>query len=302
LVGEDRDGLNLALIKSIVLPLPPLPIQKTIAAYLDKGTSRIDELIVKKERQIELLQEKRQAIITRAVTKGLDPKAKMVDSGVVWIGEIPEGWKVTRLKYLASMLSGFAFHSEDFNDTGIQLIKISNLYCNKLQLERQPTFVPESFKENYKEWLVTNGDILMSMTGTLGKRDYGFAIQIENEEEEFLLNQRVSKIVPKPNITANMLVHIVRSDYFQNQIFLLPSGTKQGNFSNEQILGTYVIYPPKKEIQNEITMFIKGQFVANDKLIHKIEASISLLREYRSSLITAAVSGQIDVAKMEVAG
>jgi len=107
LVGDDmRDGLNLDIIRSLPVYKPPLPEQHAIAAFLDRETSRIDALIMKKERQIELLHEKRSALISHAVTKGLDPNAKMKDSGIEWLGKVPEWWGVIQIHHLCSVKRG----------------------------------------------------------------------------------------------------------------------------------------------------------------------------------------------------
>jgi type I restriction enzyme S subunit len=147
-------------IREIIIPLPPKEEQAVIGNYLGKKTTQIDSLITKKQKLIELLKEERKVIINEAIN-----------------GE-GKNWKRKKLKYIARIQGGFAFNSDDFTPIGIQLIKIGNLYQNEFSLERQPTFLPTEFSNEYKEWLVTDGDILISMTGTLGKRDYGYAIQI----------------------------------------------------------------------------------------------------------------------------
>ncbi len=107
-VGSTMDNLNTNILSRIPLPIPPLPEQYTIATYLDRETTRISALIAKKERLIELLQEKRAALISHAVTKGLDPTVPMKDSGIEWLGEIPAHWEVKRLKFVADVLNGVA--------------------------------------------------------------------------------------------------------------------------------------------------------------------------------------------------
>lgn len=260
------------------IALPSLKEQTAIADYLDEKTAQIDKLVTNKQKLIELLKEERTAIINEAVSgKG-------------------KNWERKKLKYVAKMQGGFAFSSDDFIQEGVQLIKIGNLYQNEFSLERQPAFLPEGFTEKYEDWIVTDNDILISMTGTLGKRDYGYAIQIENTGKEFLLNQRVSKIIFEKNIlVAEFGLLILRSDYFLDVLFLLPSGTKQGNFSNEQILSISILFPKSLKEQNEIISFIKTETQRIDNTISKIEKEIELMQEYRTALISEVVTGKIKV-------
>jgi len=294
---EHRWTLNEETFKNFPIPLPPIKEQTEIAAYLDHKTAEIDELIADKKRLLELYEEEKTAIINQAVTKGINADAPMKDSGIEWLGEIPEHWDVKRLKYVAKMQGGFAFSSSDFVSNGIQLIKISNLYNNELRLDRQPTFLTDSFLESHSDWIISNGDILMSMTGTLGKRDYGFAILIEGIEGHLLLNQRVSKIHSVHKIEVALLIHCLRSEYFLNSIFCLPAGTKQGNFSNENILSQKIAFPPDVLEQQSIVSHIKTECALIDVKKVKTEKLIELLTEYRTALISEVVTGKIKVTE-----
>jgi restriction endonuclease S subunit len=116
--GGGQPNVNQEKLRSLKIPAPGLDEQRTIATFLDRETAKIDALIAKKERLIELLQEKRAALISHAVTKGLDPSAPMKDSGVEWLGEIPEHWEVKQLKRLASLRAGYAITSEIIEEVG----------------------------------------------------------------------------------------------------------------------------------------------------------------------------------------
>lgn len=167
--GATRDRLNLTLASARKLALPPPPEQHAITAALDRETARIDALIAKKVRFIELLKEKRQALITRAVTKGLDPTAKMKDSGVEWIGEVPEHWRVVRLKHVlaAPLQYGANESGEENGDDDIRYIRITDLddlgELRNDSVKRLPlnTAAP---------YLLKTGDILFARSGaTVGK-------------------------------------------------------------------------------------------------------------------------------------
>jgi type I restriction enzyme S subunit len=274
--------------------LPPLPEQTAIAEFLDLKTALIDQAIEIKQKQIELLKERRQILIHKAVTRGLNPNAKMKDSGVDWIGEIPEHWEVKRLKYFVKIQGGFAFDSSHFKDEGIQIIKIANTYMNELSLNRQPTFVDKTFLKTHKDWVVSKGDILMSLTGTMGKKDYGYAILIESNVK-FLLNQRVAKITVNKGVEPDYILNILRSEMYLNQLYMLPSGTKQANLSNDNVLNVKVGYPSNRNERQEILTYI---LASNEKIATAIslkEQEIDKLKEYKATLINSAVTGKIKV-------
>lgn len=294
--GSAVPSMTQEVLSQIPFAVPDsLEDQSTIASYLDKKTAEIDELIADKKRLLELYEEEKTAVINQAVTKGLDPNSPMKNSGIEWLGEIPEHWEVKRLKYVAKMQGGFAFSSNDFISDGIQLIKISNLYNNELHLDRQPTFLADTFLESHSDWIVSNGDILMSMTGTLGKRDYGFAILIQGIESHLLLNQRVSKIHSVDEIEVALLIHGLRCEYFLNSIFCLPAGTKQGNFSNENILCQKIAFPSDIIEQQSIVHYIKMESKRIDAKKAKTQKLIDLLTEYRTALISEVVTGKVKV-------
>ncbi len=228
---------------NIKTPEPPFAEQDSIASFLDHETAKIDTLIEEQQSLIRLLKEKRQAVISHAVTKGLNPNAPMKDSGVEWLGEVPEHWDVSKLKYYASVQGGFAFNSDTFSAEGIQLLRIGNVYQNRLALERQPIYVSSEYTTSLKDYVVKAGDILMSLTGTLGKRDYGFAVMVD-QSGPYMLNQRVAKVIPKTRILSEYLLYTLWSEAYLTQLYSLPSGTKQANLSNDDVLNIAVAIPP----------------------------------------------------------
>ena len=288
-----RQTISFNHIANSLLAYPPIEEQTAIANFLDDKTAKIDRAIAQKEQLIALLKERKQIIIQNAVTKGLDPNVKLKDSGVEWIGEIPEGWEVKKLKHLVKITGGFAFESDDFVDDGVQIIKIANTYQNRLALERQPTFVPYSYLDSHKQWVVERGDVLMSLTGTMGKTDYGFAIMVECDEK-FLLNQRVAKLSPLKEIDSNYLVLLLQSDVYLKKLYSLPSGTKQANLSNEDVTGIFVPIPPNIEMVGILT-FVKNQTAKIDQAISLQQTQIEKLKEYKATLIDSAVRGKIKV-------
>lgn len=269
--------------------------QIQIANFLDHETTKIDHLIEKQQQLIELLKEKRQAVISHAVTKGLDPNVPMKDSGVEWLGEVPEHWILSNLKYFASIQGGYAFNSDLFVEEGTQVLRIGNVYQNTLSLDRQPIYISNELVKNFKDFIVSKNDVLMSLTGTLGKRDYGFAIKVKTDEK-YLLNQRVAKISPNPSkIDTDFMVYVLWSESYLTQLYSLPSGTKQANLSNSDVLGIQIVVPPSLEEQKDIAKYLKNKLLKFDDMILKAESAISLMQERRTALISAAVTGKIDV-------
>ncbi|MGL5728184.1 MAG: restriction endonuclease subunit S [Plesiomonas sp.] len=293
--GGGQPNINQEKVASLKISAPIMDEQTQIANFLDHETAKIDALIEKQQQLISLLQEKRQAVISHAVTKGLNPDAPMKDSGVEWLGKVPEHWDISKLKYFSSIQGGFAFSSESFVEEGVQILRIGNLYQNRLALERQPTFVSNKFLSELESYHVKAGDILISLTGTLGKRDYGFAVKVD-EKGEFLLNQRVAKLLPfEDSIDPDYLIYLLWSDSYLTPLYSLPSGTKQANLANSDVLGITVAIPPAKEEQTQIANYLKNNISTIDATISKAEAVICLMQERRTALISAAVTGKIDV-------
>lgn len=289
-----RQTLNYADIGECGLILPPKEEQDRIAQFLDTKTAQIDKAIGIKEKQVELLKERRQVLIHKAVTRGLNPNLKLKPSGIEWIGDIPEHWEVKKLKHFVDVQGGYAFDSANFKTEGVQIIKIANTYMNELCLDRQPTYVDTSFLKSHKNWVVSKGDILMSLTGTLGKKDYGFAILID-QNEKYLLNQRVAKITVKIDAEAHYILNILQSEMYLNQLYMLPSGTKQANLSNDNVLNIKIAYPMDKHERNEIIQYINDMKSKIAKAISCKEKEIEKLKEYKASLINSAVTGKIKV-------
>ena len=280
-------------MKFIHISVPQIEEQQTIATFLDDKTSKIDQTIANKQKEIELLKERRQILIQKAVTKGLDDTVPLKDSGVDWIREIPEHWEVRKLKYHINIQGGFAFDSADFKDEGVQIIKIANTYMNQLSLDRQPTFVDSSYLDSHRDWVVSKNDILMSLTGTLGKRDYGFAILIE-DDSKFLLNQRVAKITIQEGIEVNYLLILLQSDSYLGQLYSLPAGTKQANLSNDNVINIKMPIPSLEE-QMTIVEYIKQIKEKIHKAILLKQQEIEKLKEYKTVLIDNVVTGKVKI-------
>ncbi|MEN0045678.1 MAG: restriction endonuclease subunit S [Bacteroidota bacterium] len=291
--GQGSTRYNLSkgqLLKNVVLNIPPKDEQLTIAKFLsslDENIDTIKALIIKDERiKTGLMQD--------LLLKGIDKNGEIRSEETHEfknspIGIIPVEWKYFPLSKKANLLGGCAFKSKDFVENGIQLIRMGNLYENELRLDRSPVFLPKHFKKEYKKYHIKSGDIIMSMTGTYGKRDYGFAILIENGD--FLLNQRLCKFIfDKTEIDTNFLLYLLKSEYYLDELFKSVTGSKQGNLKNSNILNVIVGFPEKDE-QLRIVSVMKQQ----DENIDALKKDLQKLQRIKTGLMQDLLTGKVSV-------
>lgn len=275
----------------IIYPLPSLEEQIKIADFLDYETAKIDNLIGKQNQLIELLKEKRQAVISHAVTKGLNPDVTMKDSGVEWLGEVPEHWEVKRIKHFGKVIGGFAFKSTDFTDEGYPVIKISNV--SHLSFDwGDSSFLPPSFSFTHKEYLAPNGALVFAMTRPVISG--GIKITLLDDDSAPLVNQRVGFMMVKSKNMARYILISTQSSAFLAQFVNNMTVTNQPNISSEGIESIYLPVPPMSEI-SRILLYVDRMNESYNQLIDKALLQVSLLQERRTALISAAVTGKIDV-------
>ncbi len=268
--------------------------QKQIVAFLDYKTAQIDDLIQKKEEMIRLLKEKRAAIINQAVTKGLDPYAKMKPSGIDWIGDIPEGWGIRRLKFLTKIISKGATPStigrEILSDGNIRFLKAENIQEDEIQ-KYPEFFIDEETNKLLKRSELKEEDILFVIAGaTIGKAGL--------LKKEFLpanTNQAVSFVRLVKGVNKKFILYWLQSVYIKRLTWLNAVQSAQPNLSMESLGDFAIPYPSTEEEQQQIANYLDEKTEMMDSLIQQIDSAIVKLREYRSSLITAAVTGKIDV-------
>jgi len=282
-------NLNTDTVGSIRMGCPEKAEQQAIAAFLDRETGRLETLIGKKRQLIEKLKEKRTALISRTVTRGLNPNAKLKPSGIEWLGEIPAHWQSMPLKFIASVQPGFAFSSDDFIDEGIPVVRIGDIISDGQIDFTNAKCLPEEFLGTNPDVIVQRGDIAMAMTGaTIGKVGrYGY-------EKPALLNQRVCLFRPNQGRSKDYLWYLLNSDFYIEHVELTAFGGAQPNISETQLLCCPVPVPPSSE-QSAIATYLDVETAKIDRLVEKVEAAIEKLLEYRTALITAAVTGKIDV-------
>ena len=278
---------------------PDLPTQSAIADFLDRETARIDQLIEKKEKMVEVLGEKRKNIINQATTIGFDI-TKKVDVGGKWLTQSAMGWTIAPLKRFVTIRSGYAFKAESFCDYGTPLVRMNNLKRGNIDLT-EAVSIPDSDYNHSAE--LRAGDILLGMSGSIGETgSLGNFALVKSNELPLLLNQRVGRITVKQNVMNNdFLTLLIQSSHFLDPLFLLATSTAQFNVSPSQI-GSILIAVPPRHNQENIVKIAKKKIESFDELNFRISKSIQNLSEYRSSLITAAVTGQIDVNNWQKSG
>jgi len=271
---------------------PPLEEQQAIAAWLDERTARIDTLIAKKQRLIELLQEKRQAVISKAVTRGLEPHVKLKDSGIPWLGEVPEHWEVKRLKHLSEFVtSGSRGWAEHYADEGAVFIRIGNLHRSRIDLrldEIQHVDPPQTAEVERTKALPN--DLLISITAFLGTVGI-----VPKDLGEAYVNQHTALVRPDHRLCFSRFVAYWLSSSIAQQQFRAASqgGTKEG--MNLQEVRDLIIIQPEVDQQRLISEKLDAELSVLDTLVAKAEIAVERLHEYRTSLISAAVTGQIKV-------
>lgn len=277
---------------SLRCALPPPAEQSAIADFLDRETQKIDALIAEQERLLALLAEKRQAVISHAVTKGLNPDTPMKDSGVQWLGEIPAHWNVVRLKYVASVQTGIAKGKDNTGKETVTVpyLRVANVQDGYLALDDMAMIDIEP--EQLHRYRLQPGDVLMNEGGDFDKLGRG---AIWRGEVEDCIHQNHVFAVRPHGISPDWLNCITSSTYAQ---FYFMGRSKQStnlaSISSTNIMELPVIVPPEHE-QSILLRFINKEQLRLDGLRKEVENSISLLRERRSALVTAAVTGQINV-------
>jgi type I restriction enzyme S subunit len=292
--------LNAEELGNCFILLPPLSEQEIIASFLDCETTRIDSLIDKKQRLLDLLKEKRTALISRAVTKGLDANVKMKPSGVEWLGEIPAHWAVKKLKYIKAQIPnafvdgpfGSNLKTEHFTTDGDAFVIESNFATRGVLSEEELKQISASHFETIKRSATKEGDIIIAKIGAY-----------------FGLNNILPKLSMPAVVSGNSLKLTVNSDKCDvmyahyhllflkwcGAIELLVNATAQPALSLGDMNSLSFLLPPLAE-QNKISTYINRETAKLDQLTAKVQSAIVKLKEYRTALISAAVTGKIDVS------
>jgi type I restriction enzyme S subunit len=281
-------------IGNLFFIFPPLNEQQKIAQFLDYKTKQIDELIKKKETLIEKLDEKRTAIISHAVTKGLDSSVPIKDSGIEWLGDIPKHWKVIRLKHLANKITDGEHISPKNIDIGIPLLSAKDIRERYIRFDDASYVTEEDAQVFWKRCKPEKGDILIVSRGaTVGR--IGF-VEINTK---FCLMGSVILIKLNDIVYPDFIYFATNQNYVQKSIIQVSDASAQQAIYLIDVKETKFFIPPYNE-QKQISKHLDQKTTQIDQQKAKIKEAIELLKEYRTSLITNAVTGKIDVSQIAI--
>jgi len=288
-IVADLWSTNSSELKNILIPDLPEEEANRIAVFLDHETAKIDTLIEKQQQLIQLLKEKRQAVISHAVTKGLNPNAPMKDSGMEWLGEVPEHWVACSLKHHAKVIDCKHITAE-FLDDGFPLASIGEVkewYVNLTSAK----FTSEKF---YLDLIggdrkPVSGDIIYSRNATVGE-----AALVATEMPDFAMGQDVCLIRLDRNLLPEYIMHVLKSPVISRQLELTMVGSTFKRINVDDIRNFNLAMPPVEE-QIQIVEHLEKILSKYDQIIYGAQQSIELMQERRTALISAAVTGKIDV-------
>ncbi len=276
----------------IVYPCPSLAEQIHIASFLDHETAKIDNLIEKQQQLIELLKEKRQAVISHAVTKGLNPDVPMKDSGIEWLGEVPAHWNIAQLKFNTIEMQtgpfGSQLHAEDYVVDGIPLINPAHMNAGIIIPDPKVT-VDETTQERLRRHKLSEGEIIFSRRGELGR-----CAVVKKNNEGWLCGTGSMRAKLKKKIIPDYAYTLISSEGVVSELTLESKGSTMANLNTETLGRIRLPVPPSSE-QEAILGYIKIISDKYDYLIRSAVTAIRFMEERRTALISAAVTGKIDV-------
>ncbi|QSB29088.1 restriction endonuclease subunit S [Flavobacterium sp. CLA17] len=271
--------------------IPSLFEQNKIVNYLDKEIRKIDSLIEKKKKLIDLLEEKKKAVINQCVTRDLNSEDFLKNSGINWLGNVSENWRVERLKFLTSKVGSGVTPSggaEVYTDEGILFLRSQNIYNDRLHLDDE-TYIPENIHNNMKSSQVKKGDILLNITGGSIGRCYYYNLEVEAN-----INQHVCIIRVNDKIFYKYLHFVLISFVGQFQIDLLQYGGGREAVSFENIKNFWIPFPSFEQ-QKDIVDFIEKEFSKFDSIVNKVRKAKNLLKEKRTAIILEAINGELNL-------
>lgn len=287
-----RQTINYGHISDSILVAPPLSEQQKTAQFLDNKTAKIDQAVDLAEKQIALLKEHKQILIQNAVTRGLNPDMPLKDSGVEWIGQVPEHWEVKKIKHVTSKIgSGITplGGGSNYIDGGIPLLRSQNIHFDRIDLN-DVARISEFTHNSMKNSKVRKGDVLLNITGgSLGRCFY------VDSNEEMNVNQHVCIIRPNKKINTIFSNMLLASEIGQKQIWFFQQGGGREGLNFQAIKNFYLPLPDLEE-QQKIAIYLNKQATKIDQAIALKTAHIEKLKEYKSVLINDVVTGKVRVS------
>ncbi|MGC9423609.1 restriction endonuclease subunit S [Vibrio sp.] len=275
------------------IPIPTIDEQRIIVKFLSKKIAQIDEAIAIKEKQISLLKERKQIIIQQAVTQGLDPHVLMKDSGVDWIGNIPDDWEVIPLKRLCRAYGRIGFRGYSTSDLvgqgeGAVTLSPSNLTEGEMNYSKCSYLSWDKYNES-PEIQIKNGDILIVKTGS----SFGKTGLVCDLPEPATINPQLL-VLKDVSINADYLYFLISSCMYQDEIKKRVIGSTIPTISETRLLSMHALVP-NNELQEEIVLYIYKASLELNKAIYSLNLQIDKFKEYKSSLVNSSVTGKIKI-------
>ena len=293
-VGTAYPAIAESRLGSFHVPLPPLPEQYAIVRYLNHADRRIRRYVSAKRKLIGLLEEEKQAVINRAVTRGLDPDVRLKPSGVEWLGDVPEHWEVLQLGRVIDLVTGFPFKSEGFSfaEGDIRLLRGVNVSPGRLRWMDVVRW-PNSDCSTFDDYRMEIGDIVLGMDRPFIEGGVRVASLSENDVPALLL-QRVARIRPRQELSSAFTLLLLTGKSSVDYLTPLFTGISVPHVSPEQIKSYRIALPSIRE-QNEIVDHVMSVSSSIQLMTERARRQIELLQEYRTRLIADVVTGKLDV-------
>ena len=288
-------NVNAEKYANFTIAVPNIDEQERIVSYLNLETAKIDALIAKQEKLIELLEEQRKSVISHAVTKGLDPNAPMKDSGVEWLGKVPEHWKISNIKrstYLKGRVGWKGLTSNEFEVNSFAYLVTGTDFKQKYVNWSSCYQINESRYEDDPYIQLKNGDLLMTKDGTIGK----LAI-VKNLNKSACLNSGIFLIRPEKYYLTEFMYWVLNSNAF-NLFFVMNTTGSTILHLYQNVFERFVFSYPNFKEQERIVSYLNLETTKINTLITKQKRLIEKLKEYRASVISHAVTGKIDVREL----
>jgi len=297
--GVTRYGLSKDAIKSVVLPVPTLPEQSTIARYLDTQDRRIKHLIRTKRRLIELLNEQKQAIIHQAVTHGLDQNIHLKPSGIEWLGDVPEHWEMRKVKQISKLLVSNVDKISQQNEMQIRLCNYTDVYKNEVISDKINFMVASATTDEINKFKLKIGDVIITKDSEMWN-DIGVPALVAYEAPDLICGYHLAILRPNAQkMIGEFLLHCFQERLIATQLHIQANGVTRYGLSQQAIKDCLVPVPPVKD-QFAICSILKAELFSLNAVKIKAMREIDLLREYRTRLISDVVTGKLDVRGMEL--
>lgn len=285
-------GLNREEAHDKRIPIPDQALQRAIASFLDRKTAQIDGLIAKKERMIELLKEERAAVINQAVTKGLNPKAEMKDSGIEWLGKVPKHWDIKKMKFNASVRFSSVNKKSEEGEQPVRLCNYTDVYYNNSITQEIDFMEATASADEIRKFLLKAGDVLVTKDSEEWN-DIAIPAFVATDLSNVLCGYHLAQIRPK-RLNGKYLFWLLSANAINYQYVIEASGVTRYGLGNYALSNSLILLPTEKE-QTAIADYLDQKNAQIDDQITRAQKAIELLKEYRTALISEVVTGKIDV-------